>query len=270
MMNMAMKPIAKSIGVLKRIEPPHSVPIQLKIFTPVGTAISMVVTAKTASASGPMPTANMWCAQTPEAQEADRDAGVDHERRSRRAACARRSAGPRRRCPSPAGSGCRPRGGRRPRTGAARAAGRRRPRARRSACRRSGRTCSRTSATVMTGKARTSRNDVTSVIQTNTGMRMRVMPGARMLMIVTMKLKPPAMRGDAEDLQAEHPEVDAVAGRELLRGQVGVAEPAARRAPPPKRKLEVDEEPAEQEDPVAEGVQPREGDVARADHAAAR
>ena len=41
---------------------------------------------------------------------------------------------------------------------------------------------------VMTGKAKMIRNPVISVIQTNMGMRLNVMPGARMLMIVTMKL----------------------------------------------------------------------------------
>ena len=40
----------------------------------------------------------------------------------------------------------------------------------------------------MTGKARISRNCTTNDIQVNTGMRMSVMPGARMLMIVVMKL----------------------------------------------------------------------------------
>ena len=40
----------------------------------------------------------------------------------------------------------------------------------------------------MTGKARISRNEVTSVIQVNSGIRMRVIPGARMLRMVTMKL----------------------------------------------------------------------------------
>ncbi len=47
---------------------------------------------------------------------------------------------------------------------------------------------SRISATVMTGNARMSRNAVTSVIQTNGGMRMSFMPGARRLRMVTMKL----------------------------------------------------------------------------------
>jgi hypothetical protein len=41
------------------------VKIQLKIFTPVGIAISIVVSENTESAIGPMPTANMWCAHTP-------------------------------------------------------------------------------------------------------------------------------------------------------------------------------------------------------------
>lgn len=52
---------------------------------------------------------------------------------------------------------------------------------------------SSTSAMVMAGKARTIRKEVMSVIQTNTGSRIIVSPGARILMIVTMKFKEPAM-----------------------------------------------------------------------------
>ncbi len=59
MMNIATKPSAKYSGVLNWSEPPQMVPIQLKIFTPVGTAISMVEIAKNESAIGPMPVANM-------------------------------------------------------------------------------------------------------------------------------------------------------------------------------------------------------------------
>src|SRR4051794_30050326 len=70
MMNMAMKPTAYNIGVLKLTEPRHMVPIQLKIFTPVGTAMSIVVEANTASDNGPRPTANMWCAHTPNDRKA--------------------------------------------------------------------------------------------------------------------------------------------------------------------------------------------------------
>ena len=49
------------------------------------------------------------------------------------------------------------------------------------------------SAMVMAGKARTMRNDVTSVIQVKTGRRIIVMPGARRLMMVTMKLSAAAI-----------------------------------------------------------------------------
>ena len=48
------------------------------------------------------------------------------------------------------------------------------------------------SATAITGIAKMIRNEVTSVIQTKTGMRNNVIPGARMFRIVTMKLNPPA------------------------------------------------------------------------------
>ena len=51
--------------MVKRSEPPHRVPIQLKIFTPVGTAMNMVDTEKAETATGPRPTANMWWTHTP-------------------------------------------------------------------------------------------------------------------------------------------------------------------------------------------------------------
>ena len=38
--------MAHSMGVRKEIEPPHMVAIQEKIFTPVGTAITMVANTK--------------------------------------------------------------------------------------------------------------------------------------------------------------------------------------------------------------------------------
>ena len=44
------------------------------------------------------------------------------------------------------------------------------------------------SAAVMMGMANTVRNATTSIIHVNTGIRMSVIPGARMLRIVTMKL----------------------------------------------------------------------------------
>ena len=44
--NRKMKPIAHSIGVRNSIEPPHMVAIQEKIFTPVGTAMTIVAATK--------------------------------------------------------------------------------------------------------------------------------------------------------------------------------------------------------------------------------
>ena len=49
------------------------------------------------------------------------------------------------------------------------------------------------SPTVMTGKAVMTRNMVTRVIHMKRGMRMRVMPGARMLTMVTMKFSAAAV-----------------------------------------------------------------------------
>ena len=65
MVNMAMNPSAKQSAVVKRMRPPQSVRSQLKIFTPVGTAISIVMIENAASATGPSPTANMWWLHTP-------------------------------------------------------------------------------------------------------------------------------------------------------------------------------------------------------------
>ena len=52
-----------SIGVANHNWPRHIVPIQLKNFTPVGTAMSSDSALKNASCTTPV--ANMWCAQTP-------------------------------------------------------------------------------------------------------------------------------------------------------------------------------------------------------------
>ena len=63
--NSVMKPTAKCSALVARIWPPHSVASQLKIFTPVGTAINIVVPENTESAIGPRPTENMWWLHTP-------------------------------------------------------------------------------------------------------------------------------------------------------------------------------------------------------------
>ena len=60
--NVTMNPIAQSMGVSKVSFPRHIVPIQLKNFTPVGTAMSIVMTAKNGSSTAPV--AYMWWAHT--------------------------------------------------------------------------------------------------------------------------------------------------------------------------------------------------------------
>ena len=64
-MNIQRKPIANIIGVRIVRCPFQSVPIQLKILTPVGTAIAIVISANAAVAVVPMPVVNMWWLQTP-------------------------------------------------------------------------------------------------------------------------------------------------------------------------------------------------------------
>src|SRR6266487_1931468 len=62
--NTAMNPSAKSIGVSKLMFPRHVVASQLKIFTPVGTATASDVIMKNDCSQTGSPTANMWCAHT--------------------------------------------------------------------------------------------------------------------------------------------------------------------------------------------------------------
>ena len=59
----ARKPIENSIGTRNESLPPHIVPIQLKNFTPVGTAIVNVIAEKNGLSTTPV--VNMWWAQTP-------------------------------------------------------------------------------------------------------------------------------------------------------------------------------------------------------------
>src|SRR5687768_11279536 len=66
MVNMKMKPNANNMAVRNLIEPPQQVASQLKIFTPVGTAMNMVDTEKAAMATGPRPVENMWWTHTPQ------------------------------------------------------------------------------------------------------------------------------------------------------------------------------------------------------------
>src|SRR3972149_5584822 len=62
--NRARKPIANSIGVLNEMLPRHIVASQLKIFTPVGTATTIVASMNGARTERESPLVNMWCAHT--------------------------------------------------------------------------------------------------------------------------------------------------------------------------------------------------------------
>jgi hypothetical protein len=59
MVNKNMKPKANNIGVFNCILPPQRVASQLKTFTPVGTAIIIVVAVKYALVSTSIPTVNI-------------------------------------------------------------------------------------------------------------------------------------------------------------------------------------------------------------------
>ena len=53
------KPKANSIGLVKRILPPHRVPSQLKVLIAEGTAITMVESMKAVPSTGFMPLMNI-------------------------------------------------------------------------------------------------------------------------------------------------------------------------------------------------------------------
>lgn len=63
--NKKINPIAKSIGVLNWIRPPHMVAIHENILIPVGTAIIMVAAVKYIRVSTSRPTVYMWCSCSP-------------------------------------------------------------------------------------------------------------------------------------------------------------------------------------------------------------
>ena len=102
---------------------------------------------------------------------------------------------------------------------------------------------------MIAGKAITIRIETIRVDQVKIGIRIIVMPGARMLRMVTMKLNGAGHRGDTEDLQTEHPEIDVAAGIPGGVGQRRVAVPALVRR--------LVEEPAHVEDDARRRGRPR-------------
>src|SRR3990167_4498552 len=59
-----IKPKNQSMGLLNCTFPLYMVKSQLKIFTPVGTAMIIVIKPKNALTLGPAPIVKKWCSQT--------------------------------------------------------------------------------------------------------------------------------------------------------------------------------------------------------------
>ena len=123
---------------------------------------------------------------------------------------------------------------------------------------------SSTSATVITGMENSSRNCTTSAIHVKIGIRMRLMPGARMFSAVTIRLIAPTWEATPVISRPRVQKSTAVGRRERHVAVRGVHEPAAvgGAAEDPRR---VDEDAAEHEQPQAEGIQTGEGDVTGTD-----
>src|SRR3979490_1469928 len=64
MTNVTMNPIDHRTGTQTRPRPPYIVNSQLKILTPVGTAMIMVMTPKKPLTFAPAPMVKKWCSQT--------------------------------------------------------------------------------------------------------------------------------------------------------------------------------------------------------------
>ena len=78
MTNVTMKPIAQSIGVPKRMRPPYMVNSQLKTFTPVGTAMIIVIDAEDGIDVGARAHREEVVQPDHEGEDADRHGRGDH------------------------------------------------------------------------------------------------------------------------------------------------------------------------------------------------
>ena len=97
-------------------------------------------------------------------------------------------------------------------------------------------------------------------------MRNMVMPGARMVMIVVMKLTAPRIVPIVRDAEAEHPEVASDARREVGVRQRRIGRPSEGCCALRSQEITADcDQRAERVQPVGECVQSREGDVGSTD-----
>ncbi len=114
--------------------------------------------------------------------------------------------------------------------------------------------------------------ETVSMIHTKTGMRPRRHPGPAHRQRRRHEVDRGGDGADAGDEHREVPVVRGIARGEGLAGQRGIGEPADRRRraraiePLAADEAEVEQEAAEEEDPEPEGIEPRERQVAGADH----
>ncbi len=115
----------------------------------------------------------------------------------------------------------------------------------------------------MNGVAITTSSDVVKFAQTSSGMRQKVIPGARMVMIVTRKLSAVMI----EDAPAHWTPMlkNTVPSGWLVESGAYPVQPAAN-APPGTRKLSSIIVPGDRQQPERQRVQARERHVRRADH----
>jgi hypothetical protein len=106
---------------------------------------------------------------------------------------------------------------------------------------------------------------VTSIAQTNSGMRFSVMPGARSLKMVVIMTTASSSADSSVKVIICAQKSMRLPGEYSGPGQRHVGEPAGVR-PGVQEEGDVQHQAAEQEDPVGEGVHAREGHAARADH----
>ena len=106
---------------------------------------------------------------------------------------------------------------------------------------------------------------MTSIAQTNSGMRLIDMPGARCLKTVTMISTATTRAEISVRVIIWVQKSERLPGDILRAGEGHIGEPAAV-GPDVESERDVEQEAADEVEVIAEGVEAREGDVARADH----
>ncbi len=119
-----------------------------------------------------------------------------------------------------------------------------------------------TSPAVSTGAARTTSSDVARMLQVKTGMRIIVMPGARIRRIVTMKLIPPRIEADPTRIS---PTIHRSCPVPSCSDSGAIPRPPGGGRAPLREEPGEDRQSADRQQPERERVDPRERHVERAD-----